>query len=154
MSQFIDRQWPNLPLRGGALPYRHDLGRQLEILLIRRADQAVWSLPKGHPSAGLPLHRTAVIEAFEEAGVEGDVDEIPLGSFLYRKANATLFGQKVVEVVTYPLLVTRELESWPEADIRLRQWTSIDRAEAGVAPGQLPVLFRKLEHMVAATAFG
>ena len=149
----MDRQWPELPLRGGALPYRHNQGRQLEILLIRRTDQAVWSLPKGHPSADLPLHRTAVIEAFEEAGVEGDVDEIPIGSFLYQKTNPSLLGHRVVEVVTYPLLVTRELDSWPEADVRLRQWASLDRAEASVAPGQLPDLFRKLERLVVETTF-
>ena len=154
MNQFFDRQWPDLPLRGGALPYRHNQAQQLEFLLIRRTDQSVWSLPKGHPSADLPLHRTAVIEAFEEAGVEGEVDEIPLGSFLYRKTNGSLLGHKVVEVVTFPLRVTRELQSWPEVDMRLRQWTSLEQAESSVAPGQLPELLRKLDRMLSEAALG
>jgi 8-oxo-dGTP pyrophosphatase MutT (NUDIX family) len=44
-----------------------------------------WIIPKGWPMKRMPPHTAAAREAFEEAGVLGQVRRRPLGSYSYRK---------------------------------------------------------------------
>ena len=111
----------------GALPYRLGVDGQLEILLVTSRETGRWVVPKGNPMARLKPHETAAREAFEEAGVEGEIGETPLGSFRYRKRKL-LFLPIRAEVSLFALRVDRELERWPEAGQRKRQWFA--RAEA------------------------
>ncbi|MFL6734462.1 MAG: NUDIX hydrolase [Sphingomicrobium sp.] len=148
MSQFVDRQWPDVPLRSGALPFRLDPYRRLEILLIRRKDQAMWSLPKGRLPSSNAFRETATMEAFEEAGVEGPTQDRPVGSFLHRKCNSFFLEQPLVEVIVFPLQVTRQLEVWPEFEVRERKWFEVEQAMDSVAPSHLPNLFLKLQSLI------
>lgn len=138
MEQGFRRQWSDLPLRSGALPYRPAACGFAEILLIRRSGQNLWSVPKGQLNPFNNLVDTAVAEAFEEAGVRGALGQEPLGSFLHLKSRRGFLAQpRVVEVVVFPLRVESIAARWPEMGIRERRWFPLDEASSQVAPGQL-----------------
>ena len=122
-------QWPELSLRAGVLAYRLDPDDRPQFLLIRRHGRRWWSVPKGHLVTGRSLVQSALIEAYEEAGVHGEPGPAPLGSFEYLKLQAGLFQtDHLVEVVLFALEVIVELDHWPEMALRERRW--FDREEA------------------------
>jgi glyoxylase-like metal-dependent hydrolase (beta-lactamase superfamily II) len=66
--------------------------------------------------------QTAVIEAYEEAGVLGDIGETEIGRFRKRKQRKN--QQVVCEVQIFPLEVTRQQNHWPEKQERSRMWVA------------------------------
>lgn len=90
-----------------------------------------WVIAKGNLMADLSDHQAAAQEAYEEAGVQGDICSEALGSYVYDKRFKD--GRAVPCVVdVYPLEVLIQLGSWPEADQRKRQWMSTEEAAASV----------------------
>jgi len=57
-----------------------------------------------------------VKEAYEEAGIAGNVSNRPLGLFTYEKWNG------ICRVQVFSLFVTNILDKWPEDTFRFRQW--------------------------------
>lgn len=104
-----------------ALPYRVTDASDLEIMLITSRDTRRWITPKGWPKSGLPPHRTAEEEAFEEAGIVGEISKKDVGFFTYRKVlkdGAT--ANCVVRV--FPLRVSQQHARWPEKNQRRTFW--------------------------------
>ncbi len=62
---------------------------------------------------------SALQEAFEEAGVDGDVDEIPIGKFEVEKK----WGG-ICTITVYSMKVTKIYDHWMEDDFRTRRWMS------------------------------
>ena len=86
-------------------------------------------------------HQAAAQEALEEAGVVGEISREPLGTFMYAKQLSS--GATVMAKVTvFPLAVVRELEDWPEKDIREQQWFPQDRAAEAVQEPDLKQMIR------------
>lgn len=87
-------------VQAGALPWRCNGHDGVEVLLITSRETGRWVIPKGWPIKGLKAPQTAAREAFEEAGVEGEVTK-KLGAYHYDKR---LPGgrQQQVQVVLYP----------------------------------------------------
>ena len=65
----------------GALIVRRRRG-SCEVMLITSRDTGRWIVPKGWPMRGKPDDEAAAQEAFEEAGVEGEISRDPVGSFV------------------------------------------------------------------------
>jgi phosphohistidine phosphatase len=103
------------------LPLRRTAGRP-EILLVTSNRGRRWVLPKGLIEAHLSPADSALAEAREEAGVEGSVLGEPVGSYEYSKWGG------VCQVEVFLMHVERELDAWPEADSRQRQWVSLEQA--------------------------
>lgn len=103
----------------------------VQVLLITARRSGRWIVPRGHPIRGLPTHEAAAREAWEEAGVQGRVDPVPLG--LYRPG-----GGAAVQV--HPLAVACMLDDFPEAGQRLRLWLAPTEAAARVADPDLAAL--------------
>ncbi|MBW8880492.1 MAG: NUDIX hydrolase [Asticcacaulis sp.] len=103
-----------------ALPFRTVDGR-VEILLVTSRESRRWIVPKGWPIRGLSGAQSAAREAFEEAGVVGDIGPDALGGFTYEKALPDL-RNVTCDVAVYALRVTEELDVWPEAAQRERRW--------------------------------
>ena len=101
--------------QSAVLPYRKRED-ELEVLLISSRGGKRWVLPKGIVEPGMTPVASAMKEALEEAGVEGDVGREPLGAYRYRKWGG------ICEVTVYPYAVSNELENWPEAEWRRRRW--------------------------------
>lgn len=108
--------------QSGVIPYRFDKNKKLQVLLITSKLREVWILPKGKIESGLTAIESAQKEAFEEAGVEGLIEEKIIGSYAYSK-----FGNDY-SVDFYPLEIETVLEKWEEMDLRKREFFEIEDA--------------------------
>ena len=103
----------------------------IEILIVRSSKNRHWVVPKGIIEPGLSPQRSAAKEALEEAGVEGEVLERPLGDYRYPKWGAECL------VSVYPMRVDRVL---PEAE-----WRERHRGRQWVSPATAAALLKQLE---------
>ena len=126
-----------------ALPWRRgDQGPQ--ILMITSRETRRWVIPKGNRMAGKTDAEAAVIEAYEEAGVQGDVMGAPIGWFRYGKRLKSGRVQATIASV-YPLEVFIQLGAWPEDAQRERRWMSTEDAAAVVDEDELAELIRDFD---------
>ena len=100
----------------GAIPVIDGDDGLTRVILITTRDSKRWSIPKGNLMKGKKPHRVAEIEAFEEAGILGDADKTPLGSYDFLKRIDGGFVLARVDV--YLLKVTEVLDDWPERKLR------------------------------------
>lgn len=107
--------------QSGAIPYRRSAGR-IEVLLITSRRTGRWIIPKGMVESYLTPALSAVEEAYEEAGVHGELAAAPLGSYCYAKQ-----GYRWT-VSVYALEVSAVLERWPEMASRQRAWYAVEAA--------------------------
>lgn len=127
----------------GALCWRHRRGR-VQVLLITSRDTGRWVIPKGWPISGLSPAAAAAREAWEEAGVQGEVANEGLGSFGYRKVLASKAALPC-EVQVFGLRVARLKDKFPERDERRRKWFSAIKAARKVAEPELRALLLSLD---------
>jgi 8-oxo-dGTP pyrophosphatase MutT (NUDIX family) len=109
-----------------ALPYRK-AKRGVEVLLITSRETKRWVIPKGWPMDGKQDHEAAAQEAFEEAGIQGRINEKSIGGYAYQKKKKS--GALVdCVVMVYPLEVAKLLRNWPEKNERKRKWFKPEKA--------------------------
>ncbi|WP_265518886.1 NUDIX hydrolase [Nitratireductor luteus] len=113
-------------VQAAALPWRHG-SDGIEVMLITSRDTGRWVLPKGWPEAGETLAESALREAGEEAGIEGNVDADAFGHYFYSKVLSSGM-QWHCQVEVYPVRVSKELKKWPEMKERERRWVSPRKA--------------------------
>jgi 8-oxo-dGTP pyrophosphatase MutT (NUDIX family) len=127
-------------LQYAALPWRRN--GDIEILLITSRETRRWVIPKGWPIQGLSPEHSAAREAFEEAGIEGEVAQDAIGRYHYlkRRKDGTT---SVVNVAVFPLEVTRQHEQWPEREERETKWFPAAQAGKLVLESSLAELIRR-----------
>jgi len=133
------------PRQCGALPYRVTPSGGTEVLLVTSRGTGRWIVPKGWPIAGLSDADSAAQEAYEEAGVRGEIGQTPLGTFAHWKSAEDGSEPGLFHIDLYPLRVERELTLWPEAHQRRKVWVSIDQAVTMIEPGELRDLVAAFE---------
>lgn len=126
-----------------AIPVRTGAEGQLEVLLVTTRETQRWVVPKGWPLPPRPDHEAAAVEAWEEAGVRGTIERIPLGTFNYDKRQKS--GLLPVRVSAFVMKVTEEASTWPEASQRRRAWFSTEAASEAVTEDGLKDLLRGLD---------
>ena len=101
----------------GVVPYRITESGRIEILIIstRRKN---WSLPKGNLIKHIGPQRTALLEAYEEAGIDGILQAEPLICPLARTC-----------IYLFPMEVNKVYQDWPEAVFRKRKWIELTKAK-------------------------
>jgi 8-oxo-dGTP pyrophosphatase MutT (NUDIX family) len=125
-----------------ALPYR--IGRSgLQILLITSRDSGRWIIPKGWPIAGLTPSESAAREAWEEAGIRGNVSTDSIGTYGYEKRLAD-DTTRTCDVEVFALEVTEERDAWPEQHQRQRQWLSVEDAGQRISEAKVRPLMESL----------
>lgn len=124
------------------IPYRITEGN-LEILLITSLRKKKWIVPKGFVEFNLSAFESAKKEAFEEAGVLGANETVELGEFKFEK------GESVTMMKVYSMQVTKELDSYPEMNLRKRKWFSISTAMEKLEMPEIKGYLNKLQKMVA-----
>lgn len=124
----------------GAVPYRVVEG-QLVVLLVTSRGRGRWIFPKGARMKGKSPSETAAIEAFEEAGVEGEIEDEPIGSYMLP---VTAERPAPVEVQMFPLKVTRQHRTWKEKRQRYRHWAVLAEARRLITHDGLPEIAAKL----------
>jgi 8-oxo-dGTP pyrophosphatase MutT (NUDIX family) len=122
-----------------ALPWRLTAGGEVEVLLITSRETRRWVIPKGWPMKGKKAPRCAAQEAFEEAGVRGQVAKRPTGDYAYEKRLKNGRLQKV-RVQVFSLNVEEEALSFLEAGQREKLWLSPREAARKVDEPELMVL--------------
>jgi 8-oxo-dGTP pyrophosphatase MutT (NUDIX family) len=135
---------PDHHLQVAALCWRY--APSPEVLLVTTLRSRRWILPKGWPQKGLSLPASAAAEAYEEAGVRGEVWPTPLGEYHYLKEKDGAGLPCRVQV--FPLLVTASEADFPEQGARKLLWLPFDQAARRVVEPELRKLvlaFRKLQ---------
>lgn len=110
----------------------------VEIMLVSSRARHRWVIPKGSCEPGMTAAESALVEASEEAGLEGQVGR-RLGVYPYVK-NRLLH---LVEV--FELAVERELEEYLEKGERDRRWIAPSEAAGLVWEPELAQLLRSFE---------
>src|ERR1700684_4270282 len=57
----------------------------IEFLLVRTRGSGRWTFPKGNTEPGMTHAQAAALEAFEEAGVHGRMEEVSFAQYFGRK---------------------------------------------------------------------
>jgi 8-oxo-dGTP pyrophosphatase MutT (NUDIX family) len=123
-----------------ALPFQL-AGREVRILLITSRGTKRWVIPKGWPMNGLKPQEAASTEAAEEAGIIGEMEDQPLGSYRYDKRLKD--DQTIsVQVIVFPMQVHYQAEDWKEQGQRELTWFSYQKAATLVAEPALRRMIR------------
>jgi 8-oxo-dGTP pyrophosphatase MutT (NUDIX family) len=123
-----------------ALPFVETEQGQL-VLLVTTRGRGQWTIPKGWPKPGLADSELAAREAFEEAGVEGEIAPEPVGAFGYTK-RLHLFSWTKCSVDVYALKVRWQVLDWPERQARQLKWVGAEEAASMVREAQLAGVLR------------
>ncbi len=111
----------------GALPWRISEGGMREIMLLTTRESRRWMIPKGWPMKGLKPAEVASQEAFEEAGLIGQiVGKRPIGGFHYQKQLTK--KERLCQVRVFSYRVERQLDDWPEKGQRDTRWFEASEA--------------------------
>jgi 8-oxo-dGTP pyrophosphatase MutT (NUDIX family) len=135
------------PLAGsqqvGALCWRRR-GKGVQVLLITSRETGRWVIPKGGIISGKEAHASAAVEAWEEAGVEGSLSTVVLGSFDYDKQFRKRQESMRCEVQVFSLRVERMVAKFPERGQRRRKWFKPSKAAVQVMEPALRALLAAL----------
>ena len=97
------------------------------MLLVTSRDTGRWVIPKGWPMRNRSEPEAAAREAWEEAGLSGEVAPQSVGVYTYRKVLGP--GRSVPCVVrVFPLEVREMLRNYPETGQRREKWFSPEKA--------------------------
>ena len=113
------------------------------VMLVTSRETHRWVLPKGWAEKRLTGPELAAKEAFEEAGLVGEVAPDPVGSYVYLER---LPGGRALacDVDVFPLQVERLLDDLPERRQRERRWFTLAGAAMAVEEGGLVALLLRL----------
>ena len=125
--------------QSSVIPYRTK-DDSIEILIVKSSKKKHWVVPKGIHDPGSSYQESAAKEAWEEAGIEGEIGDRALGSYVYEKWGAEctchVYAMEVTNVVSE--------KEWPESH-RGRQWVTPEDAAANL---KQPALGPMIETLV------
>lgn len=99
---------------------------KVQVCLITSRTRKRWIIPKGWPMHKQTPAEAAATEAYEEAGLQGEVSNQCLG--IYAHARPGKVGGAPILTMVYPLQVTHVHSKWPEKHQRRRKWQSLEKA--------------------------
>jgi 8-oxo-dGTP pyrophosphatase MutT (NUDIX family) len=109
-----------------AICYR--LGKRgIEFLLVRTRGRR-WTFPKGRVESGLTNAQAAALEAFEEAGVHGRIEETAFARYVRMKRGRERLSSEIEVVINAHLCEVRRLGR-PEERDRDPTWFSAEKAK-------------------------
>lgn len=126
------------------------LADRIEVCLITSRTTGRWIIPKGWPEPDVTPHELAAMEAFEEAGLKGQVESRAVGRYRYLKRLGD--GSDIeCDVSVYPMLVAYQAIDWPERTQRTAAWVRpkkaaklVDDKGLSVILGRFPRTFESL----------
>jgi 8-oxo-dGTP pyrophosphatase MutT (NUDIX family) len=108
------------------------LSTGVEFLLVRTR-KGRWTFPKGGVDEGLTHAQSAALEAYEEAGVHGRIEEIPFTRYLVRKAR---YSEVESEEIIHAHLCEVLRHGAPQELHRNPTWFSAQKAKRQLAQGR------------------
>lgn len=133
----------------GVLPWRVGRDGEIRILLITSRTRGRWIVPKGWLVKGRSPIQSAAQEAFEEAGIIGQIHSRPLGEYRYTKVEDGRSGERC-RVTLFGFRVRGTLINWPEQHERQRRWYSLVDAARTIDEPELAHLVKALRPDVEA----
>ncbi len=128
--------------QSAVIPYRWN-GKEPQVMLVSSSKNRHWIFPKGIIEPGLSPQSSAAIEAQEEAGVKGDVNEQEMGFYRYEKWGSTcsvrVYAMEVKDVLSD--------SQWDESH-RSRRWVSFSEARSLLQQKQLLPALDKLQRQL------
>jgi 8-oxo-dGTP pyrophosphatase MutT (NUDIX family) len=115
-----------------AVCYRMRKG-EIEFLLVQTRGGR-WTFPKGSVEPGLTHAQAAALEAFEEAGVHGRMEEISFARYVRRRGPESSSGGKQIETDAHLCEVSRLVP--PQEFNRNRTWFSPQKAKRRLREGR------------------
>ena len=112
------------------------------VLLLTSRETRRWVIPKGWPMKGRKPYEAAAQEALEEAGVIGNANKKPIGTYTYFKRREAHFD--VCKVDVYLMRVEKQLKNWREKGQRQVRWFALDDAADAVEEVGLIAILRDL----------
>lgn len=108
----------------GVIPYFLQSGK-LKIIIITSRNSNQWIVPKGNRVPNKSKRESALLEAYEEAGLTGRLDKD-----LKFRISIMSHGKKV-DLTLYPMRVTkRSIKKWPESHQRKRIEVPCNQAQS------------------------
>ncbi|MCP4935251.1 MAG: NUDIX hydrolase [bacterium] len=126
-----------------ALPYIV-FRNHIEVLLITRRRSKRWIIPKGWPEDQLSPSKLAALEAFEEAGLKGQVAKRAIGNFNYVKRLDDK-NSVICSVDIFPMKVSAQYLDFPEKGQRELRWLKLKKAAALIEEKELAALIIRFE---------
>ena len=127
--------------QAGGIAFRQAVG-DLSVLLISTSSGKHLTIPKGLIDPGFDAVETVHNEAWEEAGIRGDILQPPVGVYRFAK-----WGGECA-VTAFALRVMRSADHFPEAVFRRRQWFDYREAARCVKHADLGQLILKLPAVI------
>lgn len=126
--------------QSGVIPYRKRKGK-LELLMVTSTGKKRWVIPKGVKEPHLSSRKSAMKEAWEEAGIRGKVSRPAIGDYRYRKWGGTC------TVKVFAMEVSKVVRDWEES-FRDREWFSHREALRRIKGKDLQQIVRRLPSLV------
>lgn len=127
--------------QSGVIPYRIK-DKEIEVLLITSMKNKHWIIPKGIIEPEMTPQDSAAKEAWEEAGIMGQVLPNLIGTYQYFKWGG------VCRVRVFLFQVENLLSDWPEANYRKRKWFNISKAVKHVKQEEIKQMLIVLPQLV------
>ena len=128
--------------QSAVIPYRIKDGN-MQIMLIGSSKRNHWVVPKGIHEPGMSAQKSAAREAYEEAGIRGDVSKPMLGKYVYSKWGADC----TVEVYTMQVSEVLPDSAWEETH-RGRKWVSVEEALGLIKEQSMRPMIRSLAEFI------
>jgi 8-oxo-dGTP pyrophosphatase MutT (NUDIX family) len=110
----------------------------IEFLLVQTRGSRRWTFPKGSAEPGLTHAQAAALEAFEEAGVHGRIEESSFARYVRRgqvdPCRSTRSAEKSIAVSAHLCEVLRLCR--PKESNRNRTWFSVDETKCRLRNGR------------------
>ena len=135
-----------LPLQVAAICYRRT-GDAVEFLLVNTNGGAKWTFPKGAPERSMSHSQAAAREAFEEAGVRGEIGPRHFHLYLYSKG---VFWRPpgVRELVVKAFLMEVQQTGHPQEPDRNPTWFLPENARKMLAKGREVKYVKEMQSVV------
>lgn len=108
----------------------------IEFLLVRTRGSGRWTFPKGSAEPGLTHAQAAALEAFEEGGVHGRIEEVAFARYFRRNRRRDPLARIAEKIaVNAHLCEVLRLDNPKEAN-RNRTWFSVEEARRCLRKGR------------------
>jgi len=120
-----------------AVSYRIREG-EIEFLLVRTRGASRWTFPKGSAERGLTHAQAAALEAFEEAGIHGRIEEASFARYIHQKrGRARRSAARSIKFAVDAYLCEVLRLGTPKESNRNRTWFSAKDAKLRLREGRL-----------------
>ena len=109
---------------------------EIEFLLVRTRSGGRWTFPKGGVELGLTPAQVAALEAFEEAGVHGRIEQTSFARYVSRKSGKSKRSCVPTELIVHAYLCEVLRLARPKEPGRDRTWFSAEEARRQLRQGR------------------